>query len=225
MKAAYLYQNCRLCSVHFEDTQFMNAASKNKLVWTAVPTIFPAVPNPPKPIRLKRPCRRERLPLACTKKTKVEPDCEHGEDDKSEAGNMVDFEIKEEDIEMKEVVEVNQENPENEESGSTARRGEKRVLSPFHSPETEKQRPEVEQVWIKEEHDKSEAGNMVDFEIKEEDIEMKEVVEVNQENPENEESGSTARRGEKRVLSPFHSPETEKQRPEVEQVWIKEERK
>ncbi|KAG0727724.1 hypothetical protein GWK47_034061 [Chionoecetes opilio] len=65
---------------------------------------------------------------------------------------------------------------------------------------------------------------MADFDMKEEDIEIKEeAVEVKHEDPETEESGSTARQGEKRVLSPSHSPETKKQRTEVEQVWIKEE--
>ena len=41
----YLY-GLRLCSEHFEDSQFMNKGTKNKLVWNAVPTIF-SVPNPP----------------------------------------------------------------------------------------------------------------------------------------------------------------------------------
>ncbi|KAG0695204.1 hypothetical protein GWK47_027006 [Chionoecetes opilio] len=82
----------------------------------------------------------------------ISPDFRSVPADKSEAGNMADFDIKEEDIEIKEEAdEVKQENPETEESGSTARRGEKRVLSPSHSPETKKQRTEVEQVWIKEE--------------------------------------------------------------------------
>ncbi|KAG0713797.1 hypothetical protein GWK47_015388 [Chionoecetes opilio] len=85
-------------------------------------------------------------------------------------------------------------------------------------------RSQSDDKWRKLTADKSEAGNMADFDIKEEDIEIKEeAVEVKQENPETEESGSTARRGEKRVLSPSHSPETKKQRTEVEQVWIKEE--
>lgn len=41
-----LYRNFVFCADHFEDSQFMNAASKNKLVWNAIPTIF-NVPDPP----------------------------------------------------------------------------------------------------------------------------------------------------------------------------------
>ena len=44
--AQYLYNNCLLCSDHFEDGQFMNSQIKNSLVWNAVPTLF-KVPNPP----------------------------------------------------------------------------------------------------------------------------------------------------------------------------------
>ena len=43
---SYLHHNYRLCSDHFEQSQFMNPASKAKLIWNAVPTIF-HVPNPP----------------------------------------------------------------------------------------------------------------------------------------------------------------------------------
>jgi len=39
----YLNSNCRMCDVHFIDTQFMNQ-SRDKLVWYAIPTIFD-VPN------------------------------------------------------------------------------------------------------------------------------------------------------------------------------------
>ena len=48
-----LHKNHHLCSEHFEDSQFMNAANKNKLIHNAVPTIF-NVPNPPKQVTLKR---------------------------------------------------------------------------------------------------------------------------------------------------------------------------
>lgn len=36
----------KLCSNHFEDSQFMNKDAKNKLIWSAIPTLFD-VPNPP----------------------------------------------------------------------------------------------------------------------------------------------------------------------------------
>ena len=36
----YLYNNCRMCANHFTDSQFMNANSRDKLVWDAVPTLF-----------------------------------------------------------------------------------------------------------------------------------------------------------------------------------------
>lgn len=73
--------------------------------------------------------------------------------------------------------------------------------------------------------DKSEAGNGVDLNIKEEDVEIKEeAMEVKQEP---EESGGTARRGEKRALSrsrsPEAAPEAKKQRPEVEEVRVEDE--
>ncbi|XP_069670524.1 zinc finger protein 679-like isoform X2 [Periplaneta americana] len=41
----YLYNNIKFCSLHFEDTQFMNE-NRNKLTWNAVPTLFD-VPNKP----------------------------------------------------------------------------------------------------------------------------------------------------------------------------------
>ena len=54
----YLHRNCRLCDDHFETSQFMNS-EKKRLIWNAVPTVFD-VPNPPKPIAIKRklPCRQ-----------------------------------------------------------------------------------------------------------------------------------------------------------------------
>ncbi|XP_066955579.1 uncharacterized protein [Macrobrachium rosenbergii] len=36
----YLYNNCRICSEHFEDSQFMNAILKSKLLRNASPTLF-----------------------------------------------------------------------------------------------------------------------------------------------------------------------------------------
>ena len=48
----------RLCSTHFEDSQFMNLETKNKLRWDAVPTLF-NVPNPPKRITpIRKPKKR-----------------------------------------------------------------------------------------------------------------------------------------------------------------------
>lgn len=44
--AEELYRNYSLCSNHFEDSQFMNAKLKNKLIKTALPALFD-VPNPP----------------------------------------------------------------------------------------------------------------------------------------------------------------------------------
>ena len=47
--------NLELCSNHFEDSQFMNKETKNKLIWNAVPTLFDVKNPPPKvtPSRLK----------------------------------------------------------------------------------------------------------------------------------------------------------------------------
>ncbi len=42
-----LYTSCRLCSAHFEDSQFMNANEKKRLIWTAVPTLFEFPNSPP----------------------------------------------------------------------------------------------------------------------------------------------------------------------------------
>ena len=50
--SVYLYTNCRLCSEHFIDSQFMNSGNRNKLIWNAVPTKFSFKPHherkPPK---------------------------------------------------------------------------------------------------------------------------------------------------------------------------------
>ena len=53
-----LYTSYRLCSRHFEDSQFMNAATRNALVWNATPTLF-NIPNPPPTVTpsRKRPSR------------------------------------------------------------------------------------------------------------------------------------------------------------------------
>lgn len=48
----YLYNNCKICSEHFEDSMF-SGHLKNRLKDNAVPTLF-SVPNPPKSIGAKR---------------------------------------------------------------------------------------------------------------------------------------------------------------------------
>jgi len=48
MTPAYLNKNYRLCSKHFEDSQFMNS-KRDKLVWNALPSLFD-VPNPVEPV-------------------------------------------------------------------------------------------------------------------------------------------------------------------------------
>ena len=56
-----LHKNRRLCSKHFEDSQFFNPKLKNRLVHDAIPTIFD-VPNPPNPVTPKRtdPAKRRK---------------------------------------------------------------------------------------------------------------------------------------------------------------------
>jgi hypothetical protein len=49
----YLYENCRLCAEHFEPSQFLDPAVKNRLIANAVPTSF-NVPNPPKRLSTAR---------------------------------------------------------------------------------------------------------------------------------------------------------------------------
>ena len=49
----HLYKTYVLCSDHFEDNQFMNAAVKNRLIHNAVPTLFD-IPNPPPLLTPKR---------------------------------------------------------------------------------------------------------------------------------------------------------------------------
>uniref|UniRef100_UPI00358FEABB 52 kDa repressor of the inhibitor of the protein kinase-like n=1 Tax=Myxine glutinosa TaxID=7769 RepID=UPI00358FEABB len=49
----YLSNNCRLCAEHFEEDQFSNRMTKNRLKWNAVPTLF-NVPNPPKALSTPR---------------------------------------------------------------------------------------------------------------------------------------------------------------------------
>jgi hypothetical protein len=56
----YLYDNCRLCSDHFEDSQFVDPLLKSRLLSTAVPTKF-RVPNPPKTLSSFRKPPAKRL--------------------------------------------------------------------------------------------------------------------------------------------------------------------
>jgi len=50
--AEELNKHFRLCSLHFEQSQFMNI-SCSSLIWCAIPTIF-NVPNPPRPLHSSR---------------------------------------------------------------------------------------------------------------------------------------------------------------------------
>ena len=50
--AKYLHQNCKLCSVHFEECMFSNT-SKSRLQRDAKPTLFD-IPNPPARVGSKR---------------------------------------------------------------------------------------------------------------------------------------------------------------------------
>ena len=56
LSAEQLYKNNRLCSNHFEMSQFMEQTKKNKLVWNAVPTLF----NVPHPKSLQITCQTVR---------------------------------------------------------------------------------------------------------------------------------------------------------------------
>ncbi|XP_069672776.1 THAP domain-containing protein 5-like isoform X2 [Periplaneta americana] len=59
---AYLYNNIKFCSLHFENTQFMNE-NKNKLIWNAVPTLFD-VSN--KPVLLLPAAEKQKLCINST---------------------------------------------------------------------------------------------------------------------------------------------------------------
>ena len=62
LSAEQLYKNYRLCSKHFELSQFMEPTKKNKLVWNAVPTLF-NVPHPPKKVTSARQPVKKRARL------------------------------------------------------------------------------------------------------------------------------------------------------------------
>ena len=57
---AYLYDNCRLCSDHFEDSEFVDPKQKTRLKPTAVPTLF-TVKNAPPQLASRRRCPTERV--------------------------------------------------------------------------------------------------------------------------------------------------------------------
>ncbi len=63
----YCNKNLRLCALHFEDTQFMNAHDKKSLIWNAVPRLF-SVPNAPKVSQKRRKITKE--PPATPRKAK-----------------------------------------------------------------------------------------------------------------------------------------------------------
>ncbi len=67
-----LYNSYRLCSVHFEDSQFMNANEKRRLIWNAVPTLFD-VPNPPPKQTPSRPSRKRRYSFTCDQTSASSP--------------------------------------------------------------------------------------------------------------------------------------------------------
>ena len=48
-----IYKNKKLCGHHFENSQFVNTKTKDKLVWDAIPTLFD-VPNAPPTLASKR---------------------------------------------------------------------------------------------------------------------------------------------------------------------------
>jgi THAP domain len=56
----YLYNNCRLCSDHFEHSQFVDPVLKRRLTASAVPTIF-NVPAPPQKLCSSRKPPAKRL--------------------------------------------------------------------------------------------------------------------------------------------------------------------
>ncbi len=65
----YCHRNLRLCSDHFEDSQFMNP-KKKKLVWNALPTCFSLKNCPPK-ITLERKVPKRECATKREKKKKV----------------------------------------------------------------------------------------------------------------------------------------------------------
>ncbi|KAK4886413.1 hypothetical protein RN001_002684 [Aquatica leii] len=70
--SSYLYANCKICSVHFEEQMFLNFL-KNRLKPGAVPTLFD-IPNPPnrKTVKRKAPTIRSNSIKIKKQKTTVE---------------------------------------------------------------------------------------------------------------------------------------------------------
>ena len=67
-----LYKTYNLCAEHFEASQFMND-KKNKLIWSAIPTVFSVLLNPPDSVAVKHPlkyCSNERTDDLSIKKRK-----------------------------------------------------------------------------------------------------------------------------------------------------------
>ena len=60
-QASYLYNNAASVHQHFEGSQFMNLATRNKLVWNAVPTLFDFPDSP-----TTYTCRKRKLPTVAT---------------------------------------------------------------------------------------------------------------------------------------------------------------
>ena len=59
-----LYAQYTVCANHFEDSQFMNPAQKNRLIHNAVPTLITQHNAPPK-LTPKRPPPKQTL-YSCT---------------------------------------------------------------------------------------------------------------------------------------------------------------
>ena len=55
-----LHKQYHVCANHFEDSQFMNISTKNKLIHTAIPTLM-NLPNPPPKWTPSRPLPKHRI--------------------------------------------------------------------------------------------------------------------------------------------------------------------
>ena len=68
---ARINKNNVLCQLHFEDSEFTNVHTKRRLKRNAVPTLF-NIPNPPKPLHLKRNLPTRTDPPQKAKKMKLD---------------------------------------------------------------------------------------------------------------------------------------------------------
>ncbi len=68
----YCHENLRFCQEHFEDSQFIYPHLKTQLKKTAVPTLFPEIPNPPAKLGQRQKPQRKLLPPADVKETLTE---------------------------------------------------------------------------------------------------------------------------------------------------------